>query len=214
MPLHGLIGQCPLRDLASPVKRPVSRSVEDARSRFMSPGRSIAPCCGRDADRYCAKLQRLACDDWQIAGDDPAPFRGRRGRLWSTGRTEHLHEDERSPDCGTLLIVVGRFHLCRPRQAVTKLPVTKSGGRPPIGEKAMTVAERMRKLRATRRARSTGRIEHLHAYLTAAGAPHFPSPVAGFSVPLFSSRPRRPGLTLDVLCHNRLYYPVDSPLFR
>ena len=30
--------------------------------------------------------------------------------------------------------------------------VKKSGGRPPIGEKAMTGAERMRKLRATRRA--------------------------------------------------------------
>ena len=48
--------------------------------------------------------------------------------------------------------LVGRVHLCRPRQAVTKLPVTKSGGRPPIGEKAMTGAERMRKLRAGRRA--------------------------------------------------------------
>jgi hypothetical protein len=73
-----------------------------------------------------------------------------------------LHEDERCPDCGALLILVGRSHPCRPRQAVTKppvtkspvakLPVTKSGGRPPIGEKAMTGAERMRKLRATRRA--------------------------------------------------------------
>src|SRR6516162_2683171 len=83
-------------------------------------------------------------------------------RARSTGRTEHLHEDERCPDCGTLLILVGRFHLCRPRQAVTKLAMTKSGGRPPIGEKAMTGAERMRKLRATRRARSTGRTEHLH----------------------------------------------------
>jgi len=49
------------------------------------------------------------------------------------------------------LILVARSHLCRPRQAVTK-PVTKSGGRPPIGEKAMTGAERMRKLRAGRRA--------------------------------------------------------------
>jgi hypothetical protein len=45
------IGQCPLRDLASPVKRPASRSVEDARSRFMSPGSSPAPCCGRDCLR-------------------------------------------------------------------------------------------------------------------------------------------------------------------
>ena len=76
-------------------------------------------------------------------------------------RTEHLPEDERCPDCGTLLILVGRFHLCRMRQAVTKFPVTKPGGRPPIGEKVMTGAERMRKLRATRRARSTGRTEHL-----------------------------------------------------
>jgi hypothetical protein len=42
--------------------------------------------------------------------------------------------------------------LCQPRRAVTKAPVTKSSGRPPIGEKAMTGAERMRKLRATRRA--------------------------------------------------------------
>ena len=68
-----------------------------------------------------------------------------------------LHEDERCPDCGALLILVGRSHPCRPRQAVTKPPVTKSpvaksGGRPSIGEKAMTGAERMRKLRATRRA--------------------------------------------------------------
>jgi len=73
-------------------------------------------------------------------------------RARSTGRTEHSHEDERCPDCGTLLILVGRLHLCQQRQAVTKLPVTKSGGRPPIGEKAMTGAERMRKRRATRRA--------------------------------------------------------------
>ena len=72
-------------------------------------------------------------------------------RARSTGRTEHLPEDERCPDCGTLLILVGRFHLCRPRQAVTKFPVTKSGGRRSIGEKAMTGAGRMRKLRATRR---------------------------------------------------------------
>jgi hypothetical protein len=35
-------------------------------------------------------------------------------------RTEHLHEDERCPDCGAPLILVGRAHLCRPRQAVTK----------------------------------------------------------------------------------------------
>jgi len=49
------------------------------------------------------------------------------------------------------LILVARSHLCRPRQAVTK-PVTKSGGQPPIGEKAMTGAGRMRKLRAGRRA--------------------------------------------------------------
>src|SRR3974390_1795284 len=47
---------------------------------------------------------------------------------------------------------ISRVHLCRSRQAVTKPPVTKSGGRPPIGEKAMTGADRMRKLRATRRA--------------------------------------------------------------
>jgi hypothetical protein len=46
---------------------------------------------------------------------------------------------------GTLLILVGRVHLCQLRRAVTKLPVTKSGGRPPIGEKAMTGAERMRR---------------------------------------------------------------------
>src|SRR6516165_2815129 len=39
--------------------------------------------------------------------------------------------------------LVGRVHLCRLRQGVTKLPVTKSGGRPPFGEKAMTGAERM-----------------------------------------------------------------------
>jgi hypothetical protein len=62
-----------------------------------------------------------------------------------------MYEDERCADCGALLILVGRAHPCRPREAVTK-PVTKSGGRPPIGEKAMTGAERMRKLRATRRA--------------------------------------------------------------
>jgi hypothetical protein len=74
------------------------------------------------------------------------------GVVLSSGRTEHLQEDEHCPDCGALLILVGRSHLCRPRQAVTKPPVTKSGGRPPIGEKAMTGAERMRKLRATRRA--------------------------------------------------------------
>jgi hypothetical protein len=42
--------------------------------------------------------------------------------------------------------------VCRSRQTVTKPPVTKSGGRPPIGEKAMTGAEHMRKLRAIRRA--------------------------------------------------------------
>ena len=77
-------------------------------------------------------------------------LRGTR-RARSTGRTEHLPEDERCPDCGTLLILVGRAHLCQPQRAVTKLPVTKSGGRPPIGEKAMTGVERMRKLRATRR---------------------------------------------------------------
>jgi hypothetical protein len=47
---------------------------------------------------------------------------------------------------------LSRVHLCRPRRAVTKLPVTKSGGRRPIGEKAMAGAERMRKLRAGRRA--------------------------------------------------------------
>jgi hypothetical protein len=63
-----------------------------------------------------------------------------------------MREDERCPDCDALLILVGRAHPCRPRQAVTNPPVTKSGGRPPIGEKAMTGAERMRKLRATRRA--------------------------------------------------------------
>jgi hypothetical protein len=74
------------------------------------------------------------------------------GVVLSSKRAEHLHEDEHSPDCGVLLILVGRFHHCRPRQAVTKPPVTKSGGRPPIGEKAMTGAERMRKLRAIRRA--------------------------------------------------------------
>jgi len=51
-----------------------------------------------------------------------------------------------------MVSLVGRVHLCRPRQAVTKLPVAKSGGRPPIGEKAMTGAERMRKLRAGHRA--------------------------------------------------------------
>jgi len=68
----------------------------------------------------------------------------------SAKRTEHLPEHERCPDCGTLLILIGRVHLCRPRQAVTKLPVTKSGGRPPIGDKAMNGAERMRKLRAIR----------------------------------------------------------------
>src|SRR5262245_41082778 len=43
-------------------------------------GSASAACRGRDADRYCAKLQRLACDDWQIAGGGAAPFRGRRGR--------------------------------------------------------------------------------------------------------------------------------------
>jgi hypothetical protein len=74
------------------------------------------------------------------------------GVVLRSERAEHMHEDERCPDCGTLLILVGRSHLCRPRQAVTKRPVTKSGGRPPIGEKAMIGAERMRKLRATRRA--------------------------------------------------------------
>ena len=85
------------------------------------------------------------------------PFEDAAVVALSSGRTEHLHEDERCPNCGALLILVGRDHLCRPRPAVTKPsvtnpPVTKSGGRPPISEKAMTGAERMRRLRATRRA--------------------------------------------------------------
>jgi hypothetical protein len=42
------------------------------------------------------------------------------GIVVSSERTEHLHEDEHCPDCGVLLILVGRFHQCRPRQAVTK----------------------------------------------------------------------------------------------
>jgi hypothetical protein len=137
------IGQCPLRDLASPVKRPAPRSVEDARSRFMSPGRSSAPCCGRDADRHCAKLQRLACDDLQIAG-------GKRCALsrtpWSSYEApEGLSTCTKMSAVRTaLLILVGRSHLCRPRQAVRKPPVTKSSGRPRIGEKPTTGAEGMR----------------------------------------------------------------------
>jgi hypothetical protein len=46
----------------------------------------------------------------------------------------------------------GRVPLRQPRRAVTKFQVTKSAGRPPIGEKAMTDAEGMRKLRVNRRA--------------------------------------------------------------
>ena len=56
----------------------------------------------------------------QSLGSDPATLASIMLRA--------LHEDERCPDCGTLLILVGRVHLCQPRRAVTKLPVTKSGG--------------------------------------------------------------------------------------
>jgi DNA invertase Pin-like site-specific DNA recombinase len=30
-------------------------------------GSASAPCCGRDANGYCAELQRLACDHWEAA---------------------------------------------------------------------------------------------------------------------------------------------------
>jgi len=69
------------------------------------------------------------------------------------------------------MILVGRSHQCQLRQAVTNSPVTKhtvtkspvtkssvtkSRGRPPIGEKAMTGAERMRRMRARRAAAQQG----------------------------------------------------------
>ena len=107
---------------------------------------------GRCFAAYAPSIARRYDDSHVTIGRlQRAMVRLAAGVVLSSERAEHLHEDERCPDCDALLVLVGRSHLCRPRQAVTKPPVTK-GGRPPIGEKAMTGAERMRKLRATRRA--------------------------------------------------------------
>jgi len=42
-------------------------------------------------------------------------------------------DDERCPDCGALLILVGRRHLCRPPPSGG----ARGRGRPPIGERPM-----------------------------------------------------------------------------
>jgi hypothetical protein len=93
-----------------------------------------------------SRRNRVSTDRQTLAAQDAA--------LHAAGCAKVYGEKQSgaNPDCGTLLILVGPVHLCRPRQAVTKLPVTESGGRPPIGEKATTGAEGMRKLRAGRRA--------------------------------------------------------------
>jgi hypothetical protein len=55
---------------------------------------------------------------------------------------------DRCECCGANLALVGRVHRC-----VTKVPepvtkdVTKKRGRPPLGERAMTAAERQRRCR-------------------------------------------------------------------
>ena len=50
----------------------------------------------------------------------------------------------RCPDCGSLLVLVGLHHLYRPRPA-------RAAGRPPVGARAMTAAERQRRRRAAQR---------------------------------------------------------------
>ena len=54
---------------------------------------------------------------------------------------------DRCERCGANLALVGRVHRC-----VTKVPepVTKKRGRPPLGERAMTAAERQRRCRRER----------------------------------------------------------------
>jgi hypothetical protein len=61
-------------------------------------------------------------------------------------------DDERCPDCGALLILVGRRHLCVPR--AWKQPA----GRPSIGAEPMTPAQRQRRSRGLRR-----KAEHVQA---------------------------------------------------
>lgn len=55
--------------------------------------------------------------------------------------------DERCPDCGALLILVGRRHLCLPPEVKERMAVRPRRGRPPIGKQAMTVVERKQRSR-------------------------------------------------------------------
>jgi len=58
--------------------------------------------------------------------------------------------DERCPDCGALLALVGSRHLCRPR-APAASPTRRPRGRPPLALKGLSPAsakERQAKRRA------------------------------------------------------------------
>ena len=86
------------------------------------------------------------------------------GELSQAPPLENVNDDDRCPDCGRLLVLVGRMHPCVSpivtKAPVTK-PVTKGHGRPPIGTRPMTAVKRKRRQRAAQRVQAADERKNL-----------------------------------------------------
>ena len=108
------------RFLTRPANSGRKKGVKAVKRWFVRPRRRRPPRCG------CACHETSACHDRATI----------RRRLEEAAGVETQFEAIQSTETPLEFLLrkmrdTSRVHLCRPRQAVTKLPVTKSGGRPP-----------------------------------------------------------------------------------